>query len=210
MPDLDPVKLADLIEGYLGKSFGGILIRLTLLMGLLGLIGLGSFWFFGTFVGGLVWPFFSSLFGVGASGITLDNIEPIVLTLVTTIVALVVVFACFLWAMWRVFRRRVVPQSVIDELAEFRSKAVSLYADHPTENEIGGWWAKQTDWSERVIVYMKEHLTKAETLSFQRLGVVFGTPFSHGVNRNHEHLLAILAHKLRVLENLIQRHQERQ
>ena len=210
MPEFDPHKVAEVVESYLGKRLGRFLIQLTIIAGLLGVIGLGFVWFFRNFVAGLLWPFFSDVFGAGAQGITLDNIEAIIITLVASIVILVLIFLIFALVMARAFRRRVVPQSAIDNLAELRSDGIHILNDPPpSEDQLQDWRERWDSWREDVLDALKRDFTVAERLSFQRLGVFPPREFKIAVNPVHSHFLSMFAHQLTILENLIQRHQER-
>lgn len=204
----DPRKLADMIEKYF-PTMGPLLNRIVVLFLVLLVVGLGGTVFFGQFIGGLVWPFLTNLFGSTDTGISLDNIEAIIIVLVLAVVFFVVIFAVFVLFSVRIFRKRVLPQSTIDQVADLRSEGVSLYSDRMDETAVDDWWAKQTAWSNKVATFLDDNLTKAEALSFRRLGMIPDMLFAQAISEKHRRLLGILAKKLDVLENLIDRHQER-
>lgn len=224
MPQFDPEKSAKVIEKYLGKPLGRVLIRLTIVAGLLGITGLGLTWFFKDFIAELLWPFFFKLFGAGDVGISLDNIEAIIITLVAAIVVLVLIFLIFAIGMWKAFRRRVVPQYAIDELAELRSEGIKILNTLPKKEDIpsdedqlekwtkdwaDNWQTRWRLWVEKVLETLDRNFTKAEKLSFQRLGVFPERNLGFAVNPEHYQYLMQLAQQLTILENLIQRHLER-
>ena len=211
MGPIDPEKFANVFERYFQGWFARFLIRFLLISVALGVSGAALFVFFDWFVAGLVWPFFSRTFGVDVGGITLDNIEAVVMTLVAAIVVLVLVFIIVAIILARAFRRRVVPQSVIDELGEYRSKGISVLNDNPTDSaNVPRWEADWKAWAADVTSYLEINFTKAERLMFHRLGVVPPVNFGQlAFDNTHAHYLMLLAKQLNVLEILIDRHQER-
>jgi polyferredoxin len=58
--------------------------------------------------------------------VTLANINSVVLTLVTSLVILALIFLLLVLLVARAFSNRLVPQSAIDELAELRSAGISV------------------------------------------------------------------------------------
>ena len=216
---LDPHKLVDLIERRLGPRLGSVLIQAVIWATALGVIGIGLKLFFGDFVAGLLWPFLSSLFGAAEEGITLDNIEAIIVTLVAAVVILVFVFVSLAIVMAKAFSRRVVPQEMIDALAEHRSRGIRILNTLPENSAalsaeerdafVEVWRVEWTGWRQEVVQTLRTHFTKAESLSFERLGVIDEKPLNFALTAVHMHYLLQLSKQLRILEVLIQRHQER-
>ena len=216
----DPLKWGDAVEKYIGKRWGRLLIRLAILAFLLGVIATGSILFFRDFVGDVVWPFLTQLFGFTSTGITLDNIEAIIIVLTAAIVFFVLVFAVFLYVLAGAFRRRTVPQNIIDDLAEFRSQGISilnktlagagtLNANVKDDYVEFVWRPAWSDWGDNVADFLGEYFTTAEKLSFSRLGVIQQIGFANAINGSHGHYLMQLSKQLTTLENLIDRYQER-
>jgi hypothetical protein len=224
MEALDPKRWAEMIEAYFGKTAGRALNRTALLFLILGAIGLGGQLFFKNFIAEFIWPALEKLFGANEIGISLDNIEAIIAVLVASIVAFVVLFAIVIMFFIKVFRRRVVSQETIDELAEFRSEGISILnlkfepSDGservPTDVEADifltmTWEPKWTAWKGRVVAALEKNFTKAEQLSFERLGIYPARRFRRQMNPEHGHYLGQLAQQITVLEDMIQRYQER-
>jgi hypothetical protein len=110
----------------------------------------------------------------------------------------------------RSFRRRVVPQVAIDTLADFRSEGIRILNEIPNgPSAVADWEKKWKEWSDQVTAYLQANFTKAESLSFRRLGLVPENRFSFAVTPEHAHYLMQLAKQITILENLIQQHQER-
>jgi hypothetical protein len=186
--DLDPQKVAYTIENYLGKPWGRLFVKAVIVCGALGIISVGLDLFLRQLVGQVVWPFISHFLGVAEHGVTVDNI---------------VIIAGAL-------RRRSVPQYAIDDLAEFRSTAIHILNDVPkNQSDLQRWEKGWHDWRQTVVNYLDLHFTKAESLSFQRLGLIAGHNFGMAINPKHNHDLMMLAKQIVILEDMIQRHLER-
>lgn len=126
LENFDPSKVTELIERYIGRRMGRLLIQATILALLLGGIGLGLKWFFGELVKDLIWPFLVWTFGGVDAGISLDNLEPIIIVLTATLAFVVGLMALMVFVAVRFLRRRVVSQHAIDELALARDKAITF------------------------------------------------------------------------------------
>lgn len=212
MDALDPRKWAELVEELFGRTWGRRFNQVVLAFLMLGAIGLGGQLFFDNFIGKIVWPFTTKLFGSPNSGITLDNIESIIIVLVAAVAFFVIVFSLFVLFAVRAFRRRVVPQSVINEIAGHRSEGISILNDRPKDatTDLARWHKSWSDWRDSVSAFLGQHFTQAEQLSFERLGLVAELPWGTlPINGEHAHYLNQLAKQLTILENLIRVHQER-
>jgi hypothetical protein len=207
----DPVKLAEVIERYFPLWFARFLVQAVILGAALGAVGFGLKLFFADFIGAIVWPFLARNFGLGHGAISLDNIEAIIVVLVASIVILVLVFLVAAYAFVRAFHRRVVPQRLVDQLAEHRSEGISILNDRPADaHDVQRWHSRWTGWSQTVAAFLGGKFTRAERLSFERLGVIAETRFGTlAVTPEHGHYLMQLARQLTILELLIQRHLER-
>jgi hypothetical protein len=60
-----------------------------------------------------------------------------------------------------------------------------------------------------VVSFLSQNLTLAEKLSFERLGLIAEHRFGFALTPEHAHKLMMLAKQLTILENMIQRFQER-
>ena len=210
MTSFDPQTLARIAEEYLGKRLARPMIQVALVGGLLGIAGIGLKWFFSEFVGGFLWPGFANLFGGVEQGISLDNIEVIIVTMVAAIIILVVAFVVLAMILGRAFWRRVVPQAAIDNLAELRSAGISILNTDPEDgNAFPEWHRQWQTWRKSVCDALNKDFTKAEALSFERLGVFSLNRLGHAINDEHGFALAQLTHQLAILEDLIRRHQDR-
>ena len=211
MDALNPRVWAEMVEELFGRSLGRILNRTALFFIILGAVGFGGQLFFKNFVGEVLWPFSTTLFG-SDSGITLDNIESVIIVLVAAVAFFVIVFSAFVLFAMRTFRRRVIPQPVIDQLAELRSRGISILNDRPTNpaDDFQRWQDVWREWRNEVVDFLRHNLTTAETLAFDRLGLLPELPWGTlPIDAVHAHHLNMLAKELTILENLIQVHQER-
>ena len=216
----DPMRWGAAVESYLGKFWGRRLIQLAIIAVLLGVIGEGAKLFFKDLIGDLIWPFLMRLFGGTTTGITMDNIEAIIIVLVSALVLFVLMVALLIYVLAGSLRRRTVPQNVIDDLAELRSQGISILnrlpdnVDKLSQAEKDDyvdqdWHPAWTEWGNGVVDFLERHFTKAEKLSFRRLGVIREEQFGLALTPKHGHYLMLLSKQLSILEELIQRHQER-
>lgn len=206
---LDPEKLGVLMERRLGRP-GRWLFNAALFMSGLFALAFTLRYILDEFIGQLIWPFFSRVFGGSTGALTLDSIEAVVLTMTVTIAVLLIIMVGTFFLLVRTVRRRAVSQTAIDELAEMRSQGISVLNELPSK--LGGfdkWTAKWEAWRNEVVSVLRDHFTKAETLSFSRLGVIREAPFGMAESPEHQHALMMLSKQLSILEGLIQRHQER-
>ncbi len=157
-----------------------------------------------------IFRFAREAFGVG---ITLDNIETIIASFGITLGCFAILMASGQFLFLRYLSRRRVPQWAIDKLAELRSAGISILNDHPADdqNDFARWRAAWSLWKGQVVGCLDSHFTKAEMLSFDRLGLVYGRPWKQRpVSPEHESCLDQLAKQLDVLESLIRTHLEKQ
>lgn len=210
MSDWHPEKLAQMVEQYLGHRFGAFLVRAAIICGALGVIAYGLVLFLDNLIGDVVWPFVVRIFGGSANGITLDNIEAVITTLIISLVLITTLYLILAFALLRANRRVHTPQYAIDRVAEFRSEGVSLLNDVPTNAaELITWKTKWTDWGAGATKYLEDKFTKSEALLFSRLGVIDVGTFSNAYNPEHNHYLMQLGKQLRTLENIVQSHLEK-
>lgn len=224
MDVFNPKVWAEMVIDLFGPKRGRLFNQITMIFLMLGAIGLGGKLFFDDFVRKVVWPFGTSVFGFPESGISLDNIEAIILVLISAIVFFVVIFALFVLLAWRVFRRRVVPQEAIDKLAEHRSKGINILNTLPDQQNIppnepqrqqwldswvATWHTTWREWVDDVLGSLDKYFTQAEKLSFQRLGVFPERNMGLALTLDHFRYLSQLAQQLAILERLIEFHQER-
>jgi hypothetical protein len=208
--DLDPQKVAYTVENYLGKPWGRLFVKAVIVCGALGIISVGLDLFLRQLVGQVVWPFISHFLGVAEHGVTVDNIAAVIVTLAVSLVILTVIFIAVVVIIAGALRRRSVPQYAIDDLAEFRSTAIHILNDVPkNQSDLQRWEKGWHDWRQTVVNYLDLHFTKAESLSFQRLGLIAGHNFGMAINPKHNHDLMMLAKQIVILEDMIQRHLER-
>ena len=158
----------------------------------------------------IVRPIYNTLTGFLAQPVfvTPDDFAP---TLITIFIVFILILLAFVMTqLLRNFFRRKIPQAIIDALAVLRSEGISILNDKPSA--LGGldkWEAKWNEWRGRVVEELDENLTQAESLSFQRLGVLEPTGFAIAENPAHNHKLMMLSKQITILQNLIDRHQER-
>jgi len=137
--------------------------------------------------------------------ISLPEISIVTVFYVTAAMAAILV----LWfAIWFGFSRRRVPQSVVNDLAEFRSEAIHdiLNKKVNTEEDLADFNKVNDAWAERVEGTLQKHFPKSELLGFQRLGVIQMTAFPHSFNNEHAHRLSMFAKRLSILEDIIKRY----
>lgn len=203
MEDLFGVgKIIELVEKKFGPFWGGLL---TLAVGATLFAGaVHFFWIW------LVEPMGSFLAELLEGGplVTVDNIGPIVSTVVVVVTFLLL--TSILIPLVRNLTRHRAPQAAIDSLAELRSEGIRILNDRPA-NETGlpDWRQRWNAWAERVVKTLERDFTQAESLGFRRLGLIEERTFGFAVNPEHNHYLMQLAKQLTILENLIERHLER-
>jgi hypothetical protein len=209
MDAIDPLKFSDLIEKYFGDPFGKIIVRISVLCGFIGILLFGITWLIKLLE--TIWEIIALIFGVAKGGITLDNIEIVVIFLVAILTFFIVFSSVMAWLFWSSFRRRVVPQSAIDRLADLRSDGISVLNQQPrTGEEFAQWRESWKTWVSSVASELRANFTKAEALSFERLGLLRATTsYAMAFDADHSHCLLQLDKQLTILENLISRHQER-
>jgi hypothetical protein len=216
----DPDKWGAAVEKYLGRWFGRKLMQGAIIATLFSIMIAALVLFFEKLVDPILWPFFVRAFGGPRTGISLDNLEAIILVLVLALGLLVLLMAITVYAFVSAFRRRTVPQNVIDDVANLRSEGIQILnmlppsAGSMTDAQKDAyiskvWHTEWTDWRRRAVAYLENHFTTAEALSFSRLGLITPTQFTFALNPRHEHYLTQLAKQLTTLENLIERHLER-
>lgn len=190
------------VDERLGRRSGTLLIVMTYVAVMAGL--LAAIW---NFVGAPLSEFIPKVFSAGTI-ITQDNLAQVAST-VTVFVVLAGAAVIVIPLINNLSRRRV-PQAAIDSLAESRSEGVAILNDVPKgEGDVPRWRERWTEWKDRVVAELKRNFTKAETLSFDRLGLITPTKFGFEITPEHGHCLMMLSKQLTILENLIERHQER-
>ena len=207
MAEFDPFRayrlLADLVGNKRARLLGQIVIYISWAAFVIWAL---------SFIYRIVKPGFTAIIEGLAPGITIDNIETIITALLITVVIFSLIIASGQYLFMRALRKRAAPQWVIDEVAEYRSKGISILNDRPISEESGlvKWHESWTNWGRKVSEYLGDHFTRAERLSFERLGVVPQLQWgSIPIDGEHAHYLNQLAKQLTILENLIQRHLER-
>jgi hypothetical protein len=196
-------KILEMIEKRFGRVISTILLGLVVMA--LAAVCVHVIWSY------LAQPIYGWLSELIASPITVDpnRVTAIVLT---ALVLIVITLTAFLVApLLRNLARRKMAQAIIDQLAVFRSEGISILNEPPSR--LGGldkWQEKWQLWRLEVIKTLDMYLTKAESLSFQRLGVLGDTVFKGAEDATHNHKLLMLSYELSRLEKLIERYQERQ
>jgi hypothetical protein len=205
MASVDPSKWAELYEDHFGKKLGRLIIKLLLFTTALAFL---------SFCLGFFLDFYKKYILPWASGFSIDTGA---LGDITWLVSAAIVFAIFATAyglitiaLARIFKRRMVPQNIIDDLSEFRSEAISVLNNMPkNDDEFNAWEIKWTSWREGVRLFLEKNFTKSEALLFGRLGIIPEVQFGFAYNDKHAHCLKQLAKQITILENLINRHLER-
>lgn len=194
-------KVLEMLEQRLGKFAFKLMLYMIWLAIIAGCVGIVL-----DQVAIRVYKFFDDLFA-GKVRI-FDNSPQIFATLLVLIVLVVVLI--FVVRLIASLTKRRVPQAAINELADHRSAGISVLNDvPPNEAVLPAWHAKWLAWRDKVVETLRKNFTHAETLSFDRLGVIREAPFGIAVNNEHQHYLRQLSKQLTILENMIQQHQER-
>ncbi len=180
--NVDIEKLVAVADRYLSPAWARFLGQVLVVSVVVAAFSLSATLFFDSLIGGVAWPFFVKLFGGRETGISLDNIEAIILVLVSAVAFFVLMFAVFVVAVIKVFRRRIVSQAAIDELAELRDAGIAVLNDIPknpgalTEDDkeafVVEWKARWIAWAKRVVDALAKNFTKAEMLSFAHIGLI--------------------------------------
>lgn len=224
MGDWDPLKVVALFEQIFGETWGRRIFTALFSLGILAATAwlLGIIWENGgSQLLSLISVFEIPDLTFGQS--ELAGVGALILTLMTLVISFGVVVIFVLLVVSRKIFRRAVPQQSIDELAIHRDKGVTIMNApvsgdgiisrgnrKPVEISYEEWVKKWEEWRVEVIASLDAKFTKAESLSFQTLGVIqmHGVP-ALGVQAQHQHKIAIIVKQLSVLEGLIDRYQER-
>lgn len=194
--------LFKLIDERFGRFWGSLLLLVSYIAVMAGL--LAAIW---KLVGAPIAAFLPNLFGAGPL-ITVDNLTSVIAS--STAIAVLAGAAAIIIPLVNNLSRRRVSQAAIDSLAELRSESVIVLNDIPNGSaDVVRWTKRWTDWKDQVVADLKRNFTKAETLSFDRIGILPITRFPFEVTPEHGHYLMILNKQLTILEDLIERHQER-
>lgn len=200
----DPDKWLAVFERLFGQRTGRLIAQ-----GLLALASVAA----GVFLIHVIWEYgaksvFSSLSVPSFQLPTLDAIQAAVLTLMFFVIiysgALLAILYLF---MRRVFRKQV-PQRVIDELAELRSRAIHdiWNAKVKSEEQLDALKQVIKGWNMEVGNVLKEHFPKSEVLGFERLGIVHMAAPWNVYNGDHAHEMMMFAKRLGTLEDIIKRY----
>jgi hypothetical protein len=111
--------------------------------------------------------------------------------------------------------KKVALQTHVNKLAEFRKYGITeLYApSSPPSNiaEFTAWVAKEERWEWEVLSYLKAHFEYAVVEWFEHLGALQSKEFIHAssdevIRPQHVRYLTMLAKRLAIIEELIQKH----
>lgn len=140
-----------------------------------------------------------------------DGLQIDILPTIITLAILTILF--FLLFSFRklvtIFNKRVISQETIDQLAEMRSEGVGIYANEAKDENPEEIKAKYDEWNIKVQKLLRDNFTKAEELSFSRLGAIRSENYTHAMNDEHNQMLRCLHRQLNTLDDLITRHQDR-
>ena len=205
--DVDPIKVVHIVEKVLGRRPTRLLTIAVIYLG----IAMFAVWAISFILNQGIIPIFLWLRDSFSVGVTLDNIEVVVISAVIAVLLFFILLVFLQFLLFRALRRRAVPQRLIDGVAEKRSEGISILNDRPKDAaDFDRWKARWLTWHRGVVDYLQEHFTVAEKLQFDRLGLVPERNFgSLAVTPEHAHSLMQLAKQLVILEDLISRHLER-
>lgn len=193
--------LFKLIDERFGRFWGTLLLVVSYVAVIAAL--LSAIW---KLIGAPLAAFLPTL--ITGSWVTMDNLGAVVSSAI--IAAVLAGVAAIVIPLISSLSRRRVPQAAIDSLAELRSEGIAVLNDVPKgTDDVARWRNSWTEWKDRVVADLKRNFTKAEALSFDRLGLIAPTKFGFEVTPEHGHCLMMLSKQLTILENLIERHQER-
>jgi hypothetical protein len=205
--NMDPKRVFDMAKDLVGNRPARLMFAATIYLGFFGFAA----WMISVIRKYVISPLYEFVSRLMGFDVTLDNLESLITTLFLALLAFALLATGAQYFVFRHLRRRRVPQWVIDDLAEWRSKGVSLVNDRPTnDEELEQWIARWEAWKDDVAKFIGAHFTKAEELSFRRLGLVVEAKFGTMVyNNKHAHKLMLLAKQLGILETMIDRQLER-
>ena len=203
MAEFDPGKWVRVFEHLFGPKLGRLIAQALLALGTLAL---------GIWLVHICWEYggrrlYESLSLPSFPTISLDYQAAL-----TTILFLLIVYSIILLGVLYTFVRHVfrrsIPQAVIDELAELRSRAIHDILNARVQNDVdfAAWTGVDEQWTNDVLAVLRENFPRAEVLGFQRLGIIAPVAFAHSFNNEHAHKLAMFSRRLSILEDLIRRY----
>lgn len=207
LENMDPNRVFDMIKRLVGDGPARFMGRWAVYLGFAGFAA----WMISLIRTHVIDPSYRLAVELLGLQITVDNIESIFATLILSVFAFAVLATGAQFFVLRHMRRRRVPQAVIDELAEFRSQGITILNTRPdSDAALSSWTVDWGAWADKVSDYLGEWFTKAEQLSFKRLGVIKEMTFGSGsYNAEHAYKLNQLSKQLSILENLVELHLER-
>lgn len=109
---------------------------------------------------------------------------------------------------WLFLSKRTIPQVIVDQLAELRSKAIHDILNRTVINdaELATFKSTHETWRKQVLELLEKHFPTAEALGFERLGVIPQVGFVHSFNNEHAFELMMFAKRLSILEDIIRRY----
>jgi len=202
--EFDPIKLWKLLMDLIGSRPARFLAKTSIYLGWVAFVAWAL-----KIIFDIIKPAITNISETLAFGITLDNAQTVVMSLLVAVVILAMMIVGGQYLFLRVLRKRVAPQWVIDRVAELRSDGISILNDRPTNErgDLNRWQAKWEKWRKEVADYLGDHFTRAEQLSFERLGLIQELPWGTlPISGPHAHYLNQLAKQIAILDTIIERH----
>lgn len=203
MGDLDPFKVVAVFENLFGPKLGRIVATL-----LLAAACLWGVFFFGDGIwehGGKT--LFDKLAAISlpSVGVTLDNIESVI----ATILFILVIYSSILLFILVFFSTKIfkktVSQTAIDGLALLRKEGINtVYAVVITDKEgFQKWNQTKQEWETRLREHLEKNFPKADFLFASELGVVDFRSVNLAFSEEHQRELCYVIRQLDIIEQIL-------
>ena len=203
--ELDPSKAVGLLERLFGPRLGRLISVVLVSLGCLAF----AFWLLNviwTNGGKKIFEFFASILPPGTPLLTLDNIQSVVSTLVTLIVAFGVVLVAILYFLSRALFKKGVSQRALNILARLRNEGIDDIYTMKVSNQkdLTEWKMKQKDWEGRMLTHVKNNFPESDYLRLSHLGLVMPMNFP-GIqfDADHQNQLSFFVNRIQIIEELL-------
>ena len=203
--EFDPSRAVGLLERLFGSRLGKLISIVLVSLACLAL----AFWLLNviwTNGGKEIFMFFRGILPPGPPLVTLDNIEAIILTLITIITAFAAVLVSVLYFLARALFKKGVSQRALNMLAKLRNEGIEKVYNMKVSNEddLTEWKKRHKGWEGRVLTHVKDNFPESDCLRLSHLGLVIPMDFP-GIqfNGDHQNQLSFFAKRTQIIEELL-------
>ena len=201
----DPSKVVGMLESLFGPRLGRLVSIGLVTLACLAL----AFWLVNliwTYGGKDIFEFFRRILPPTTPLITLDNIEAVILTLITIIALFGTMFVSILYFLARALLKKGVSQRALNQLARMRNEGIDKIYNMKvsSSNELNEWKRRHKDWEHRVLDHVQKNFPESDHLRLSHLGLVIPINFP-GIqfNPDHQNQLSFFAKRIHIIEELL-------